>query len=160
MKRFFVIILILLTLVMSCTAPAIPAPTPAPPPAPVPTAEPGTLEPRLDRRVDQLEQQRQTLHIPGMAIAVVKDDEVILAHGFGVTNIETETRVTPETIFAIGSCTKAFTSTIIGMLVDEGKMDWDDPITDYIPYFTLDIESEDEKGCCNRRRWLHQLVSS
>jgi len=148
MKRFFVILLILLTLVVSCTAPAIPAPapTPTPPPAPVPTAEPGTLEQRLDRLVDQLEQQRQTLHIPGMAIAVVKDDEVVLAHGFGVTNIETETPVTPETIFAIGSSTKAFTSTIIGMLVDEGKMDWDDPITDYLPYFTLDIESEDENA--------------
>jgi CubicO group peptidase (beta-lactamase class C family) len=79
-----------------------------------------------------------------MAIAVVKDDEVVLAHGFGVTNIDTETPVTPETIFAIGSSTKAFTATLVGMLVDEGKMDWDDPITDYLPYFTLNIESEDE----------------
>jgi len=108
------------------------------------TPTPGALEQRLDRLVEQLEQQRQTLHIPGMAIAVVKDDEVILAQGFGVADIEKETPVTPETIFAIGSSTKAFTATLIGMLVDEGKMDWDDPITEYIPYFTLDIESENE----------------
>ncbi|MDH5365012.1 MAG: beta-lactamase family protein, partial [Dehalococcoidia bacterium] len=94
--------------------------------------------------VEQLEQQREALHVPGMAIAVVKDDEVVLAHGFGVTNIDTETPVTPETIFAIGSSTKAFTATLVGMLVDEGKMDWDNPITDYLPYFTLNIESDDE----------------
>jgi len=104
------------------------------------------LEQRLDLLVEQLERQRQTLHIPGMAIAVVKDDEVVLAHGFGVTNIETKNPVTPETIFAIGSSTKAFTATLIGMLVDEGKMDWDNPISDYLPYFTLDIESEDENA--------------
>ncbi len=104
---------------------------------------PGSLEWRLDRLVEQLEQQRQTWHVPGMAIAVVKDDEVVLAHGFGVTNIETETPVTPETIFAIGSSTKAFTATIVGMLVDEGEMDWDDAITDYVPYFTMDIEDDD-----------------
>lgn len=108
--------------------------------------ESSILSQRLDLLIDELDQQRQTLHIPGMAIAVVMDDEVILAHGFGVTNIETETPVTPETIFAIGSSTKAFTSTLVGMLVDEGKMDWDDPITEYLPYFRMNIESEDEKA--------------
>jgi len=122
-------------------------PTPSPAPTPVPTypPEPGSLEQRLDLLVEQLEQQREALHVPGMAIAVVKDDEVVLAHGFGVSNIETKTPVTPETIFAIGSSTKAFTATLVGMLVDEGKMDWDSPITDYLPYFTLNIESDDEK---------------
>jgi len=130
MKKLIVSLLLLSALVMTCACSAAPTP--------------GSLEWRLDRLVEQLEQQRQTLHIPGMAIAVVKDDEVILAHGFGVTNIETETPVTPETIFAIGSSTKAFTATLVGMLVDEGEMDWDDAITDYLPYFTLDIESEDE----------------
>jgi len=94
--------------------------------------------------VEQLEQQRQTLHVPGMAIAVVKDDEVILTHGFGIANIEKETPVTDETIFAIGSSTKAFTSTLVGMLVDEGKMDWDKPVTKYLPYFQMDVESDDE----------------
>ena len=111
--------------------------------APATTA---TIEQRLDRLVEDLEQQRQTLHIPGMAIAIVQDDEVILTHGFGVADIENETPVTPDTLFAIGSSSKAFTSTVIGMLVDEGKMEWDDPVTDYIPYFTLDIDSEDENA--------------
>jgi CubicO group peptidase (beta-lactamase class C family) len=103
-----------------------------------------TLEQRLDRLVEQLEQEREKSHIPGMAIAVVKDDEVILAQGFGVMDIENQTPVTPETIFAVGSCTKAFTSTLIGMLIDEGKMDWDDPVTEHIPYFKLNIKSENQ----------------
>jgi CubicO group peptidase (beta-lactamase class C family) len=102
------------------------------------------LQQKLDLLVEQLEQQRQTLHVPGMAIAVVKDDEVILTHGFGVANIEKETPVTPETIFAIGSSTKSFTSTLVGMLVDEGKMDWDDPVTKYLPYFRMNVESDIE----------------
>ena len=54
--------------------------------------------------------------------------------------------MTPETIFAIGSSTKAFTSTLVGMLVDEGEMGWDDPITDYLPYFSLDVESDNENA--------------
>jgi len=104
------------------------------------------LQQRLDLLVEQLEQQRQTHHIPGMAIAVVKDDEVILTHGYGIASVEKETPVTPETIFAIGSSTKAFTSTLVGMLVDEGKMDWDDPVTEYLPYFQMDVESDNESA--------------
>jgi CubicO group peptidase (beta-lactamase class C family) len=104
------------------------------------------LEQRLDRLVEELEIQRQTLHVPGMAIAIVKDDDIILAHGFGVSNLETETPVTPETIFAIGSSTKAFTSTLVGMLVDEGKIYWDDPVTDYLPYFEMNIKSNNEEA--------------
>ena len=115
----------------------------AAPPAP---AEAPELQQRLDLLVEQLEQQRQTQHVPGMAIAVVKDDEVVLAHGFGIASFEEETPVTPETIFAIGSSTKAFTATVVGMLVDEGKMDWDDPVTEYLPYFQMNVESTDESA--------------
>ena len=94
--------------------------------------------------MQQLEQQRQTHHVPGMAIAVVKDDEIILTQGFGIADVEEQTPVTSETIFAIGSCTKAFTSTLVGMLVDEGKMDWHDPVTKYLPYFQMNGESDNE----------------
>ncbi len=109
--------------------------------SPATPAEAPELEQRLDLLVEQLEQQRQTNHVPGMAIAVVKDDEVVLTHGFGVASVEEEAPVTPETIFAIGSSTKAFTATLVGMLVDEGKMDWDDPVTEYLPYFQMNVES-------------------
>lgn len=101
------------------------------------------LKPRLDRLVAQLENQRKQLHIPGLAIAVVKDGEIILARGLGLADVEKEKPVTPETLFPIGSTTKAFTATLIGMLVDEGKMNWDDPVTDHIPFFKLGIDSDD-----------------
>ena len=86
------------------------------------------------------------MNTPGMAIAVVKDDEVVFTKGFGLADVENETPVTPETIFAIGSATKAFTATLIGMLVDDGNMDWDDPVTDHLPYFTLDVDSQNENA--------------
>ncbi|MFC1983517.1 serine hydrolase [Chloroflexota bacterium] len=134
MKKLIVFLLFAITLVTSCACPT----------APAPTADTELLEQRLDLLVEQLEQQRQTLHVPGMAIAVVKDDEVILTHGFGIANVEKETPVTPETIFAIGSSTKAFTSTLVGMLVDEGKMSWDDSVVKYIPYLQMNVESDNE----------------
>jgi len=133
MKKIMALLLLAILLLAGCSAPASPAVTPE-------------IQQKLDLLVEQLEQQRQTLHVPGMAIAVVKDDEVVLTHGFGVANVETETPVTPETIFAIGSSTKAFTSTVVGMLVDEGTMSWDDPVTKYLPYFTMNVESDDESA--------------
>jgi len=152
-KRLLALTLILITLVSACACPAT-TPTPTPSPTPTPTPEPGSLEQRLDLLAAELEQQCEALHIPGMAIAVVKNDEVVLAQGFGVSDINTETPVTPETIFPIGSSTKAFTSTLVGMLVDEGKMDWDNSITDYLPYFTLEIESTDENAAITIRDLL------
>jgi CubicO group peptidase (beta-lactamase class C family) len=121
------------------TVPA--APTPSATAAPV--IEKGTLEQRLNLLVEQMEQQRQTVHIPGMALAVVKDDKIVLARGFGVSDLAKSTPVTPETVFPIGSCTKAFTSALVGMMVDEGKMGWDDPVTRYLPYFKLNIQTAD-----------------
>ncbi len=102
------------------------------------------LQARLDSLVEQLEAQRVELHIPGMALAIVKDDEILLAKGFGETNIETGAAVTPETLFAIGSSTKAFTTALISMLVSEGRMAWDDPVTKYLPGFKLALEGADE----------------
>jgi CubicO group peptidase (beta-lactamase class C family) len=135
MKRVILLILLLLAVILLVyySAPATPVLTPE-------------LQQKLDLLVEQLEQQRQTLHVPGMAIAVVKDDEVILTYGFGIASVEKETPVTPETIFAIGSSTKAFTATLVGMLVDEGKLDWDDPVTKYLPYFQMNIESSNESA--------------
>lgn len=101
--------------------------------------EAARLDEQLDRLVEQLDQRRRELHIPGLAIAVVKDDEVILARGLGVADVATNKPVTPETLFAIGSATKPFTSTLIGMLVDEGTLAWDDAVTDYLPFFDLRV---------------------
>ena len=103
------------------------------------------LATRLGNLEKRIEKERIKENIPGVAIAVVKDDKVIFSKGFGLSEIESNRRVTPETLFAIGSTTKAFTSTLIGMLVDESKMNWDDPVDKHIPEFRLKIDTGDEK---------------
>ncbi|MBF0497280.1 MAG: serine hydrolase [Deltaproteobacteria bacterium] len=75
--------------------------------------------------------------VPGLAVAVVKDGKIILTQGFGVSQVKTGQKVTPDTQFAIGSCTKAFTATVLGTLVDDGKLNWDTPARDHIPFFKM-----------------------
>ncbi len=75
--------------------------------------------------------------MPGAAVAVVQDGKVIHSKGYGYRNVEKKLPVTPQTLFAIGSITKSFTVLTLGMLVDEGKLDWDKPVRDYLPGFTL-----------------------
>jgi CubicO group peptidase (beta-lactamase class C family) len=73
--------------------------------------------------------------VPGLAIAVVQDDKIVYAQGFGVRNSETREPVNEATIFGIGSITKSFTATSLAMLADEGKVKWDAPVKDYVPDF-------------------------
>ena len=82
----------------------------------------------------------QAIHaweVPGLAIAVVKNGQVVLAQGYGFRDVDKKLPVTPKTLFAIGSCTKAFTTFVMGTLVDEGKLDWDKPVRTYIPELRL-----------------------
>ncbi|MHC4150247.1 MAG: serine hydrolase, partial [Planctomycetota bacterium] len=78
--------------------------------------------------------------IPGLAIAVVKDGEVIHSKGYGYRDVENNLPVTPNTLFAIGSITKSFTVSALGILVDEGKLEWDEPVRTYLPGFQLKDE--------------------
>jgi len=101
-------------------------------------------EHRAQRRAEKLENitafidtTREVWNVPGLAIAIVKDDEVIYSRGFGYRNIEGNLPVTPNTIFAIGSSTKAFTALGLGVLVDDGKLDLDKPVHEYLPDFRL-----------------------
>jgi CubicO group peptidase (beta-lactamase class C family) len=71
--------------------------------------------------------------VPGLAVAIVKNGQVVLSSGYGLRDVTHKLPVTPKTLFAIGSCTKAFTTFVMGTLVDEGKMDWDAPVRTYIP---------------------------
>ncbi len=84
-----------------------------------------------------VDQTRREWNVPGVAIAVVKDGQLILADGFGYRSLKEKFPVTASTIFAIGSCSKAFTATAVGLLVDEGKVEWDKPVRDYLPTFKL-----------------------
>ena len=75
--------------------------------------------------------------VPGVAIAIVKDDKIVFAKGFGVRELNKPAPVDEHTLFAIGSSSKAFTAASIAMLVDEGKLNWDDKVRKYIPEFKL-----------------------
>jgi len=75
--------------------------------------------------------------VPSVAISIVKNGKVILSKGYGFRDIKKKLEVTPKTLFAIGSCTKAFTAVATGILVDEGKLDWDKPVREYLPFFKL-----------------------
>jgi len=75
--------------------------------------------------------------IPGVAVAIVQGDSVIMAKGFGVKELGKPDRVDAHTLFAIGSNTKTTTASLIAMLVDEGKMHWDDPVWKYLPNFRV-----------------------
>lgn len=73
--------------------------------------------------------------IPALAISVVKDGRVVFSKGYGVRELGKPGAADAQTLFAIGSTTKAMTAAAIGMLVDEGKVRWDDPVTRYLPGF-------------------------
>ncbi|WP_158657189.1 serine hydrolase [Maribacter cobaltidurans] len=75
--------------------------------------------------------------VPGLAAIVVKDGEVVFQKTYGVKNLETKEPVDENTLFNMASTTKAIVAIAMGMLVDDGKLDWDDKVTDYVPYFKL-----------------------
>jgi CubicO group peptidase (beta-lactamase class C family) len=83
--------------------------------------------------VDQL----AAWEVPGCAVAAVQDGQVVLAAGWGQRDLDTKLPVTADTLFAIGSTTKAFTAATIGALVDDGLLDWERPLRDYVPEIQL-----------------------
>lgn len=86
-----------------------------------------------------VEQGMRDWEIPGMAVAVVKDDSIVFARGFGTRTLGRDEPVDEHTSFAIASTTKAFTATTVAMLVDEGKVRWDDPVSMHVPGFQLAV---------------------
>jgi CubicO group peptidase (beta-lactamase class C family) len=92
---------------------------------------------RLQGLADFVHTVMQDWQGPGVALAVVKDNEVIYAQGFGERDKEQGLPVTPHTLFPIASCTKAFTTASLAILADQGKLDWDTPVRAFIPGFKL-----------------------
>lgn len=92
---------------------------------------------RLKEIEDYVAKAVRDWNVPGLALAVVKDDAVILARGYGVRRLGDATPVDERTLFAVASNSKAFTATALGILVDEGKIKWDEPVTKYLPWFQL-----------------------
>lgn len=87
-----------------------------------------------------VEQARKDWLVPGFAMGIVVDGEIVFAKGFGKRDVESDLPVTAKTVFAIGSSSKAFTTFVLGTLVDEGKLDWDKPVVNYLPGFKLHDE--------------------
>jgi CubicO group peptidase (beta-lactamase class C family) len=79
----------------------------------------------------------RTWKVPGLSVAIVRNDSLIYAKGFGVTAVGTSTLVDERTLFEIGSSSKAFTATLVAMMVSDGKMRWDDRISAYLPEFRM-----------------------
>lgn len=75
--------------------------------------------------------------VPGLAIAVVRNDSVLFARGFGIQKTGTTVPVDDQTLFEIGSSSKSFTATLVAAMVTDGKMRWDDKLSAYLPYFKL-----------------------
>ncbi len=75
--------------------------------------------------------------MPGLAVGIIKNDEVVFLKGYGYANTESQTAVDENTLFGIASCSKAFTAACLAMLVDEGTIAWDDKVIDHYPSFEL-----------------------
>src|ERR1700744_6763233 len=81
---------------------------------------------------------RTNWRIPGAAVCIVKDGKVVWMKGYGIKELGLNDKVDENTLFMIGSNTKAFTATALAMLADKKKLSLDDKITKYLPYFKLD----------------------
>ena len=85
-----------------------------------------------DGVADYVHSEMQRQHVPGLSLLVVRDGKTIRAEGYGLANVELQVPVKPETVFQSGSMGKQFTATAVMMLVEEGKMSLDDPVTKYL----------------------------
>ncbi|WP_395077696.1 serine hydrolase domain-containing protein, partial [Flavobacterium sp.] len=91
-----------------------------------------------EKQIDELvEKTLTTFNVPGIAVSVVKDGKVIHSKGYGVKSIISNQKVDENTLFGIASNSKAFTTTAIAMLVEEGKMKWDDKVISHLPNFKM-----------------------
>lgn len=86
---------------------------------------------------DVVQRTMKAFDVPGIAVGIVKDGKVVIAKGYGVTNIKTQQKTDANTLFGIASNSKAFTTAALAMLVDEGKINWDDKVVKYIPEFKM-----------------------
>lgn len=82
---------------------------------------------------------------PGAAVVVVRGDQVVHLKGYGKRQFDKPEPVGPDTLFPIASCTKAFTATLLAMLADDGKLDWDDRVSKHLPGFKLaDLDASEK----------------
>jgi CubicO group peptidase (beta-lactamase class C family) len=98
----------------------------------------GQTSPIQPQKVDAfVDKVLKDFEVPGISLAIVKDGKVILAKGYGVRKLGEDKPVDEHTLFGIASNTKAFTATAIGMLVEDGKLEWDAKVINYLPWFQM-----------------------
>jgi CubicO group peptidase (beta-lactamase class C family) len=99
----------------------------------------GSLSAQItEKEVDVLvENTLKTFNVPGIAVGIVKDGKLVLSKGYGVTNIKTQQKMDANTLVGIASNSKAFTASALAILVDEGKINWDDKVKKYLPEFKM-----------------------
>ncbi|HEX8777524.1 MAG TPA: serine hydrolase domain-containing protein, partial [Rhodanobacter sp.] len=122
----------LLTLASTASAQVAAAPAPAAPPTAAAVAQPA-LPAQLQDFDAYMADTLKTFKVPGIAVAIVKDGKVVLAKGYGVRELGKPDKVDADTLFAIASNTKAFTAAALQMLADQGKLDMDGRVIDYLP---------------------------
>jgi CubicO group peptidase (beta-lactamase class C family) len=116
-------------------------------PTPIFAADAPAKTPEFDPKAidDVTEKALKEFDAPGAAVVIVKDGAVIYLKGFGVCEKDKPKKVTPDTVFPIASCSKAFTATALAMLADEGKLKWDDKVREHLDYFRLSDELADRE---------------
>lgn len=87
----------------------------------------------------------KTWDVPGLSLAIIRNGEIILNKGYGLRDIEKQLPVSPKTAFAIGSSSKAFTALAVAMLVEDGLIEWDEPVKTYLPDFEMWDEFAEQK---------------
>jgi CubicO group peptidase (beta-lactamase class C family) len=103
----------------------------------VASAQQEVIPPGLDAYVEKV---LQSFQVPGIALGIVKDGKIVLAKGYGVRKLGDPARVDENTLFSIASNSKAFTATAMAMMVEEGKLKWDDKVVKYLPWFKMSDE--------------------
>jgi CubicO group peptidase (beta-lactamase class C family) len=93
-----------------------------------------TVPPGLDQYIDKV---LKTFNVPGVSVSIVKDGQVLMAKGYGVKKLGTNDKVDENTLFLIASNTKAFTATALAILVEEGRLKWNDKVIDHLPWFRM-----------------------
>ncbi len=102
---------------------------------PAEAPSPGVWRGAIEGSRDVIRQQMQEVGVPGLSVAVAVDGEVVWAEGFGFADLENHVAVVPDTKFRIASISKALTSAGLGILVQEGRVDLDAPVQQYVPSF-------------------------
>ena len=101
------------------------------------SAQEQIIPPGLDGYIEKV---MQAFQVPGLSVGIVKDGKIILAKGYGVKKLGDPSPVDANTLFSIASNSKAFTATAMAMLVDDGKLKWEDKVVKYLPWFKMSDE--------------------